>query len=191
LTAATELLIALFLAYGYWIVFAAIVLDNAGLPIPGELLLLAFGVVAKLGHLDPVLGVAIAAMAGLTGDSIGYWAGRLGGARAIARLGHSPRFTPGTLSVVFGRFVVGARVLLAPLAGVTGMPYSRFVMFDAVGCVVWAGVFVLIGYGSGLTLDSLQHGVRMMGFIVQGCIAAALAAWLVSRLVVQRRNRLS
>src|SRR5262245_24750731 len=45
-----ELLIGLFVAYGYWIVFTAILLDNAGLPIPGEVLLLAFGVVAKAGH---------------------------------------------------------------------------------------------------------------------------------------------
>ena len=52
MTLTAELLIGLFIAYGYWIVFTAILLDNAGLPIPGELMLLAFGVVAKDGHLD-------------------------------------------------------------------------------------------------------------------------------------------
>src|SRR4029077_9668820 len=52
-----EILIGLFVAYGYWIVFMAILLDNAGLPIPGELLLLAFGVFAKDGLLDPLLGL--------------------------------------------------------------------------------------------------------------------------------------
>ena len=57
MTLTAELLIGLFIAYGYWIVFTAILLDNAGLPIPGELMLLAFGVVAKDGHLDVVMGL--------------------------------------------------------------------------------------------------------------------------------------
>ena len=107
----------------------------------------------------------------------------------VARLGRSPRFTPGRLSVVFGRFVVGARVLLAPLAGVTRMPFQRFLMFDAVGCIVWAGLFILIGYGSGLTLESMQHGVRVVSLIAQSFIAVAVATWLITRLVAQRRNR--
>jgi membrane protein DedA with SNARE-associated domain len=189
LTLTTDLLIALFIAYGYWILFAAILLDNAGLPIPGEFLLLAFGAVARVGHLDPLLGVAIAAMAALAGDSVGYWIGRAGGTRVIARLGRSPRFTPGRLTVVFGRFVVGARVLLAPLAGVSRMPFRRFLMFDAVGCIVWTGLFILIGYGSGLTLESMQHGMRWLGLIAQSFIAAALATWLITRLVAQGRKR--
>ena len=180
---------ALFVAYGYWIVFAAILLDNAGLPIPGELLLLAFGAVARVGHLDPLVGLAVAATAALAGDSLGYWVGRGGGSRVVARLGRFPRFTPGMLSVVFGRFVVGARVLLAPLAGVTRMPFPRFLMFDAIGCIVWAGLFILIGYSSGLTLESMQNGVRVVSFIAQSLIAAAVATWLISRLVAQRRNR--
>ena len=101
MTLTAELLMGLFVAYGYWIVFTAILLDNAGLPIPGELLLVAFGVVAKNGHLDPLLGLAIAATAALVGDNIGYWIGRLAGARVIARMGHTPRFKPGAASVVF------------------------------------------------------------------------------------------
>ena len=184
-----ELLIGLFVAYGYWIVFTAILLDNAGLPIPGEFLLLALGVVAKAGHLDPLLGLAIAASAALVGDSVGYWIGRMGGPRVLARLGARPRFTPGHTSVVFGRFVIGARVLLAPLAGLTRMPFGRFLAFDAVGCLVWAGAFILIGYGSGVPLETMQQGLRVVSLVAQVAIAAALGGWGISRLVSLHRRR--
>jgi len=181
-----EILIGLFVAYGYWIVFTAILLDNAGLPIPGELLLLAFGIVAKDGHLDPILGLVIAAAAAMAGDSLGYWIGRLGGDRVLARLGQRPRFRPGNVTVVFGRFVIGARVLLAPLAGVTRMPFGRFLVFDSVGCLVWAGAFILIGYASGVRLEVMQQSLRVVSVAAQSLIVAALAAWTIIRLVRRR-----
>lgn len=186
MTLTAELLMGLFIAYGYWIVFMAILLDNAGLPIPGELLLLAFGMVAKDGHLDLLLGLAVAATAALVGDSLGYWLGRLGGARLLARFG-TPRFAPGHLSLVFGRFVIGARVLLAPLAGVSRMPFARFAAFDALGCFVWAGAFILIGYASGLRLEALQQGFRMISVTAQALLVAAVAAWVITRLTVRHR----
>jgi membrane protein DedA with SNARE-associated domain len=188
-TLTAELLMGLFIAYGYWIVFTAILLDNAGLPIPGELLLLALGVVAKDGHLDPLLGLAIAALAALVGDTVGYWLGRVGGTRLLARLSRQPRFKPGHASVVFGRFVIGARVLLAPLAGFSRMPFLRFLAVDAVGCFVWAGVFILIGYASGVRLEALQQGLRVVSVIAQAVLVAGLAAWGISRLVSVRRSR--
>lgn len=187
MTLTAELLTGLFIAYGYWIVFAAILLDNAGLPIPGELMLLVFGMVAKDGHLDLLLGLAVAATAALAGDSLGYWIGRLGGARLLARFG-TPRFAPGHLSLVFGRFVIGARMLLAPLAGVSRMPFTRFAAFDALGCFVWAGVFILIGYASGVRLEALQQGFRMVSAAAQGVLVAAVAAWVITRVLAVRRR---
>jgi membrane protein DedA with SNARE-associated domain len=186
-TLTAELLMGLFIAYGYWIVFTAILLDNAGLPIPGELLLLAFGLVAKDGHLDLFLGLAVAASAALVGDSVGYWIGRLGGVRLLARFG-KPRFAPGHLSLVFGRFVIGARVVLAPLAGMSRMPFTRFAAFDALGCLLWAGLFILIGYASGIRLEALQQGFRVVSVVAQAVIAAAVAGWLLTRVAAMRRR---
>jgi membrane-associated protein len=88
--------------------------------------------------------------------------------------------------VVFGRFVVGARVLLAPLAGVTRMPFSRFLVFDAVGCLVWSGAFILIGYASGVRLEAMQQGLRVVSLTAQSLVLAALGAWTVTRLVRRR-----
>ena len=181
-----EILIGLFVAYGYWIVFTAILLDNAGLPIPGELLLLAFGIFAKDGQLDPVLGLIVAASAAMAGDSLGYWIGRLGGGPVLARLGQRPRFRPGNASVVFGRFVIGARVLLAPLAGVTRMPFGRFLVFDGMGCLMWAGAFILIGYLSGVRLEAMQQSLRVVSVAAQSIIVAALGTWAIMRFVKRR-----
>jgi membrane protein DedA with SNARE-associated domain len=187
-TLTAELLMGLFIAYGYWIVFTAILLDNAGLPIPGELLLLAFGVLAKDGHLDLVLGLAVAATAALVGDNVGYWIGRLAGTRIFKRAGRTPRFRPGRLSVVFGRFVIGARVLLAPAAGLTRMPFGRFLVFDAVGCIVWAAAFILIGYASGIKLEVMQQGLKVVGIAAQVAIAIALGLWAITRVAARRRR---
>jgi len=107
----------------------------------------------------------------------------------LARLGRRPRFRPGNLTVIFGRFVIGARVLLAPLAGLTRMPFHRFVAFDAIGCFVWAGLFIVIGYASGMKLETMQQGLQMVSATAQGAIAVAIAAWGVTRLVAMRRAR--
>jgi membrane protein DedA with SNARE-associated domain len=135
------------------------------------------------------MGLAVAATAALVGDSLGYWLGRAGGPRVLARLGSRARFTPGCASVVFGRFVVGARVLMAPVAGLTRMPFRRFVVFDAIGCFVWAGIFILIGYASGVRLEAMQAGLHVVSLIAQIVIAAAIGAWLISRFIAVRRSR--
>jgi membrane protein DedA with SNARE-associated domain len=188
-TLSTDLLMSLFIVYGYWIVFTAILLDNAGLPIPGELMLVALGAVARAGHLDVVVGLAVATTAALVGDSLGYWLGRLGGRRMLARFGRRPWFAPGHLSVVLGRFVVGARVLVAPLAGVAHMPFARFLAVDAVGCLVWASAFILIGYASELSLEVMHQGLRLLGVAVLGVLAAGIASSVILRALAARRRR--
>ena len=180
------MLLGLFVAYGYWIMFTAILLDNAGLPVPGELLLLTFGIVAKDGHLDPLLGLLVAATGAMAGDSLGYWIGRVGGTRVLTRLGRRPRFRPGNASIVFGRFLIGARVLLAPLAGVTRVPFGRFLALDGVGCFVWAGAFILIGYASNIRIEVVQQGLRMISVAAQSLIVAAVAGVAIARLLRRR-----
>jgi membrane protein DedA with SNARE-associated domain len=169
-------------AYGYVIVFVAILLDCAGLPLPGELVLVTLGGMAGTGHLNPVLGLAVAVIAALIGDSISYSAGRLGGDRILARLRLRNRFAPGSAAVVFGRFVVGARIALAPLAGANRMPLPRFLLLDAIGAAVWAGVFVFLGYGLRIDLGAIQRHWNSVTFGVEITLAIAIGAYLASKL---------
>jgi membrane protein DedA with SNARE-associated domain len=69
------------------------------------------------------------------------------------------------------------------------MPFARFVAFDAVGCFVWAAVFILIGYASGVRLEALQQGFRMMSVAGQAVLTAGVAAWVITRVVALRSPR--
>jgi len=173
-----EFLANLVLAHGYLVVFCVVVLDCAALPIPGELLLLTVGGLAVQGRLDPVWAVAVAAAGAMIADSTSYWMGRLGGHRVIARVGLSHHWTPGIMTLLFGRFVIGARVVMAPLAGARRLPYGRFVLCNALGATMWAAVYVAIGYGAGKNLAALQHHWTSASTILQIALAVAIAAFV-------------
>lgn len=194
-----DLLLNLFALHGYAIIFGAILLDNAGLPIPGELLLLIFGVLARNGDLDPVLGLLTASAAAMSGDGIGYWLGRLSGERILrtyCRLtlgsGKCVRKAVGyyqlhgRATVIFGRFVVGARAFLSPLAGSAGMPFTQFLPFDALGALVWSGLFIALGYGLGWGPERVHEGYRGVSTALLAMVGVAFVAYLVLKLARRR-----
>jgi membrane protein DedA with SNARE-associated domain len=187
--------------YGLWIVFAGILLDNAGLPLPGELLLLMFGVLSRYTDLNLGVLLLVASAAAVGGDSFGYWLGRLGGNRVLhvycrATLG-SPECPQkaaqyyaryGTATVIFGRFLVGIRVFLSPLAGSVGLPFVRFLCLDFVGALLWTSVFVLAGYAIGGRLDSLEAGYRIAYVAVGIATAAGIVLYFWAALRYRRRQ---
>jgi membrane protein DedA with SNARE-associated domain len=167
-----DLIAPLLATYGYPILFVAICLECAALPIPGELLLLALGGLAAQGHLDPSLGVVIAALAAVLGDSISYGAGRRWGPDLIDRIRVARRWTPGALTIVFGRFVVGARVAVAPLAGAHRVNFARFLVFDALGAMLWAALFVVAGYVGGVNIAVVQRHWGIVTGVAAGVVVA-------------------
>lgn len=196
-----ELAINLFIQYGYWIIFTGILLDNAGLPLPGELLLLTFGALAQTGHVDLGLGVLVAWVAAMSGDNIGYWLGRRGGQRLLqaycrVTLGSSKCLEKavafydvrGPLAVVVGRFVPGVRAFLTPLAGAARMPYAHFLLFDGIGALAWAGAFILAGYAVGWQVEAVSEGYRTASLAFIGIIGASLAGYLLLKLYPRRRH---
>ena len=176
-----DLIAPLLATYGYPILFIAICLECAALPIPGELLLLALGGLSAQGHLDPSLGVVIAALAAVVGDSLSYGAGRRWGPDLIDRIRVARRWTPGALTIVFGRFVVGARVAVAPLAGAHRVGFGRFVFFDALGAMLWAALFVVTGYVGGVNIALVQRRWT----IVTGVAAIVIVAVVVTAYLVR------
>jgi membrane protein DedA with SNARE-associated domain len=175
-----DLIAPLLATYGYPILFIAICLECAALPIPGELLLLTLGALSAQGHLDPSLGVVIAALAAVLGDSISYGAGRRWGPDLIDRIRVTRRWTPGGVTIVFGRFVVGARVAVAPLAGAHRVNFGRFLLFDALGAMLWAALFVIAGYVGGANMAIVQrHWTIVTGIAAFLVIAAVVVAYFV------------
>jgi membrane protein DedA with SNARE-associated domain len=171
-----EFLTNLVLAHGYLVVFLAVALDCAALPLPGELLLLTIGGLAVQGRLDPVWAISVATAGVIVADSISYWMGRLGGERVIARVGFGRRWTPGITLLIFGRFVVGARVVVAPLAGARRLPYGRFLICNVLGGMIWATAYVLLGYGAGANLGALQRQWSSATTVFQILIGCAVVA---------------
>ncbi len=186
-----DALTSLILAHGYLVVFVAVALDCAALPIPGELLLLTIGGLAFRGHLDPVSAIAVAVGAVIVADGISYWAGRLGGQRVLARVGLGRRWAPGVTTLVFGRFVIGARVVVAPMAGARRLPFGRFVACDAAGALLWATGYVLVGWSAGANLDAVQQHWKTVMTLAQIALTLAVAGYLARRLLRTSRLRLA
>ncbi|MFN3476688.1 MAG: DedA family protein [Candidatus Methylomirabilales bacterium] len=148
-----------FTEHAYPILFLGLMLDTAGLPIPGELLLLAGGYLASAGRLDLAAVILLGTSGAVVGDHVGYLVGRLGGRRLLmfycrATLGsgrcvekteaYFQRF--GALTIALARFVMGVRLFASPLAGATVIPYRRFLVYDLLGALLWSAAFVLLGY---------------------------------------------
>lgn len=140
--------------HGVWVVFGGIFLESSGLPIPGESLLIAAGVLASQQRLD-ILAVFLAAWAGgVLGDNVGYVVGYRYGRPFVYRYGAriglrrakieriEKRFLErGPPIVLIARFVLVLRQLCGFLAGTARMPWWRFSFYNALGAALWAGVY--------------------------------------------------
>jgi membrane protein DedA with SNARE-associated domain len=149
----------LILAHGLLLLFALIALESTGVPLPGEAALITASVLASQGHYEIEWVIAVAALAAIVGDNVGYWLGRKGGRALLARTpvirGYFERVLPpaerffhrhGAKTVFFGRFVSLLRVTAAWLAGISHMSWWRFLFWNAAGGILWATAFGLVAY---------------------------------------------
>jgi membrane protein DedA with SNARE-associated domain len=145
-----EWLLDLFTRYGYAVVFVGVLLENAGLPVPGETVLLGGGAMAQFGRLSLVRVMITAMAAAVIGDNIGFLIGRRGGRSLAARHGggRPHRRSPDpvrpvlralrTADRVHRAVVTGLRVFCAVLAGASGLDWRTFLFCNALGAVVWS-----------------------------------------------------
>jgi membrane protein DedA with SNARE-associated domain len=186
--------------YGYWSVFFGIMLENAGLPIPGETITLVGGFLAGSGELDYwlVLGSAIAGA--VIGDNFGYWLGYYGGWSLMTRLGKLFRITEEQLleareqfsknadkAVFLGRFIALLRIFAGPMAGIARMPYPRFIACNLAGAAVWAVATISAAYFAGaiVPIEVLMSWASRFTFAVLGVIAA----WLAGGYLLDNRTK--
>jgi membrane-associated protein len=165
-----------------------------GFVLPGETAAILAGVASSQGHADLIVSVIVVVVAAIVGDSVGYEVGRVAGRRLFRmgplrkhehRLDGAQRFLArwGGRAVFFGRFTAFFRALMPALAGAARMPYRRFLLFNALGGIVWGTSMVVLGY---LASDSYKAVERYVG---RG--AAGLAAVVVIVLLVVWRVRRS
>src|SRR2546425_6728035 len=189
-------------SYGYVVLFFLVGLESLGLPPPGETDVVTAAALAALGHLSIYGVVATAVAAAVIGDNGGYWIGRTGGIALVRRYGrflhvneaHLERARHffarhGPPTVFIGRFIALLRTWTAVLAGAARMPYGRFMLYNALGAVCWAGVVSALGYVFGRNLPRLEH------YMGQASLSGALLVALVGGFVLGwrwfERNRTS
>src|SRR5215472_8944299 len=172
-------------SYGYLAVFLLVGAESLGIPLPGETALITAGIYAGHTHrLSPWLIFAVATAGAIIGDNLGYWIGEKGGYRLARRYGSKVRLderklkiarylfdTHGGKVVFFGRFVSILRTYAAFLAGTSKMAWRRFVVANASGGIVWAGIYTLAGYFFG---NMLQHVSGILDWVLIGVAAVAI-----------------
>lgn len=184
--------------FGYLGVALGVLLESAGLPIPGEAALLAAAFGAARGALALPWVIAVAALAGVLGDNLGFalgrrlgreWLRRHGGRFLLEpeRLAQVDRFFDryGAPTVAIARFVTGVRVVAAFAAGTTRLRWRTFLLWNVIGAVAWASTVGLVGYAVGKGYAQAGEWFGRAG-VVLGLVvpAALLAAWLLRRVAV-------
>ena len=189
-----EALQQLLQTWGYGVIFVAMLLENAGLPLPGETVTLLGGYAAGSGQLHGLGVMAAAATGAILGDNIGYWVGRRAGWGLILRVGGLLRQSPEQLDRLREQFLrhSGKSVLLVvagPMAGAVGMPYPRFLLCNAAGAVLWAGTMVSLAWlgGRWIPFDQMMRGVIQFGL---GALALVTVTLVLPRLLslLERRQ---
>ena len=181
--------------WGYGVIFAGMLLENAGLPLPGETLTLLGGYAAGSGQMSLVGVIAAAASGAILGDNIGYWVGRRFGWNLMLRLGLWLRQSPeqmellrqrflrhASASVFLGRFVAVLRILAGPMAGAVGMPYGRFLASNVSGALLWSISMVSLAWlgGRWIPMDRMITGVVQfgLGLLVLLALLAFVPKWI-------------
>lgn len=181
--------------FGYPAVFVLVALESLGIPLPGETILIAAGIYAGTTHRMSIWAIfAVAAVAAITGDNIGFWIGDKGGYKLLRRYGHRVRLDErkikvgrlifdrhGAKVVFFGRFVSILRTYAAFIAGTLKMRWRRFLPYNASGGIVWAAIYAFASYGLGNTIKKASHSAD----IALGLVAVLVVVGLV--LLVRRQ----
>ncbi|MEE1788720.1 DedA family protein [Streptomyces sp. SP17BM10] len=188
--------------YGYLAVALLVLLDNCGIPVPGQTILVLACVYAGSGHLDFAAVLVIAFVAATLGNSLGYLIGSTGGRAFVHRWGRYVLLTPARMEraddffaryggtvVVVARFIDGLRQTNGIIAGTTEMPWRRFAVFNVIGAALWTAVWGTFGYLAGANIGEVYRtAVRYQLWFAIG-LGVVVAALLARQVVRYRRRR--
>jgi len=186
--------------HGLFILFVLVAVESAGVPLPGETALITAAVLASQGHYSIGAVIAVAALAAIIGDNVGYWLGRKGGRALLARTpivrDHFARALPpserffarhGAKTVFIGRFVAILRVTAAWIAGISHMPWWRFFFWNAAGGIAWAASVGLVAYYGGQAAAVAITHYGLYAAVTLGVVV--VVGWLLVRRARARVER--
>lgn len=178
--------------WGYLGVAALLLMENAGVPVPGETILVISSVLAFKSHeLRLVWIIAVATIACTLGDNLGYWIGEKGGRPLLERWkrffhvsddnirnGEELLSRHGAPAIFFARFIAGARIVAGPLAGVLRMPWRKFVLFNFLGALAWVSVVAGLSYAFAGQIEHLLGTIKRAELAVLVLLIAAFGVYL-------------
>jgi membrane protein DedA with SNARE-associated domain len=180
--------------YGYLAVAGFVLLEDFGVPVPGETILILGAVYAGTGRLNIWL-VGLLAFAGaVVGDNIGFAIGHFGGRALVERFGRYVFLTKeridkaadffdrhGGWIVMVARFIEGLRQANGIIAGITGMHWAKFLAFNAIGAALWVGAWTSVGYFAGNNITSIYNTISHYTLYVAIAVVVAIVAWIAWR----------
>ena len=188
-----DLLRSLLAHYGYGAVAGALLLENAGLPVPGETVLLLASFLAYSEHrLRLPYIILIGICAATVGDNLGFAIGVYGGRPLLESYRKTLHIRPATIArgedlfrrygaatIFVSRFITGMRVIAGPLAGVLRMDWRKFAIFNFLGAAVWVTVISSAGFLFGKHWDELVEilGDANVAVVIAICVVLAILWW--------------
>ena len=185
--------------YGYWAILLLVMVEDFGIPVPGETILIAAAIYAGAGRLNVVAVGLVGFIAAVIGDNIGFAIGHFGGRALALRWGKYIFLTEERLDkaevffarhggkiIVVARFIEGLRQANGIIAGIAGMRWLRFLAFNALGAALWVGTWVSLGYLAGSHITAIYHGITRYSYYVLIAVVVLAVAYIVWRL---RRRR--
>jgi membrane protein DedA with SNARE-associated domain len=187
--------------YSYWAVLLLVMIEDFGVPVPGETILIAAAVFAGTGRLDVVVVGLVGFAAAIIGDNIGFAIGHFGG-RALAlrwgkyvflteeRLARAEAFfnRHGGKIILVARFIEVLRQANGIIAGISGMRWWRFLVFNALGAALWVGTWVSLGYLAGNHIDTIYRYITNYSLYVLIAVAVLLVALIIWHVLRRRRT---
>lgn len=189
--------------YGYFAVAGGILLEDFGLPAPGETLLIAGAIGAAMYKLNIYLLLPLAFAGAVIGDNIGFLIGHVGGHRLVVRYGSRIGITSERLAyvhsyferyggwvIVFARFFIILRQLNGIVAGTLGMHWLHFLVFNALGAALWVGFWGILAYWLGKGIFVYLHELHhLTPLLVALAVLAALAVGALAWWRYRKRSR--
>jgi membrane protein DedA with SNARE-associated domain len=188
--------------YGYLAVAGFVLLEDFGVPVPGETILILGAVYAGTGRLSVWLVALLAFCGAVVGDNIGFAIGHFGGRALVERFGRYVFLTKeridkatdfferrGGWIVIVARFIEGLRQANGIIAGISGMHWAKFLAFNMIGAALWVAVWTSVGYFAGDNITSIYHAITRYTLYVAIGLVLLILAWIARRLWRRRRAR--
>ena len=187
--------------YGYLVVGGTLFIQNLGWPVSlGQSMFIAGAVYAGAGRLNIVVLSVVAVVVSVAGGALGYLIGRSGGRALVHRYGRYVFLTGerlaqaeaffarrGAFVIIIARFVAVVRHIFSLVAGITGMPFLRFVLCNTLGALLWIGPWAAIGYLAGRHITPVyDRATRYSLYLLIALLVVTTA--LVVRYLVRRRR---